>query len=95
MKNASRARLLGGGLRELLAAVAGVDAVQRRQPVEVARAVAVVDVAALAAHDHGDLVVGEAAHPREVQPQVAPRALAEVAAGRRRQMRGAVHFGQP
>ena len=70
--------LRGGRLAELGAAVADVHAVERREAVEVALAVLVVDVAALAPDDHGHrvvLVVG--AHAREVHPQVAPRQLLE------------------
>src|SRR6202012_747331 len=64
--------LVGGGLAELGAAVADVDAVERREPVEVALAVLVVDVAALAARDHGPLpAFGVGAHAREVHPEVA------------------------
>jgi hypothetical protein len=63
--------LLRGGLPELSAAVADVHAVQRREPVQVALAVLVVHVAAIASHDHRDVAVGVDAHPREVHPQVA------------------------
>jgi hypothetical protein len=47
------AGLVGAGLRDLLAAVPDVRAEQRAQPVEVAVAVLVEEVAALAAHDDG------------------------------------------
>src|SRR3954451_19714559 len=66
--------LPGRRLAELGAAVAGVDAEEAGEAVQVAVAVIVVDVAAVAANDDRDLplvVVG--AHPREVQPEVALR----------------------
>ena len=64
--------LARGRLAVLGAAVAGVDAEERRQPVEVFVAVLVVDVAALGAADHRDLVAGPVGpHPREVHPEVA------------------------
>ena len=50
--------LTRGRLADLGATVADVDAVQRREAVEIALAVLVVDVAALAARDHGHLVIG-------------------------------------
>ena len=63
--------LAGRGLAELGAAVAGVDAEEGGEAVEVALAVLVVDVAALAADDDRDLVVGAVgAHPREVHPEM-------------------------
>ena len=55
--------LARGGLAELGAAVAGVDAEQAGEAVEVALAVLVVDVAALAADDDRDLVVRAVARP--------------------------------
>ena len=45
------AQLRRRGVRQLGAAVADVHAVERREPVEVALAVSVVDVAALAGND--------------------------------------------
>ena len=66
------ADLGGGRLAVVGAAVAGVAAEERAEAVEVAVAVVVVDVGALAAGDDRDLVVGVvAAHSREVQPEVA------------------------
>src|SRR5439155_16830025 len=47
-----------------------VHAEERRQAVEVALAVLVPDVGALAAHDDGQLVVLVGAHAREVHPEV-------------------------
>ena len=59
-------------LPQLGAAVAGVDAEEAGEAVEVAVAVLVVDVAALAADDDRDLVVGPVgAHAREVHPEMA------------------------
>ena len=52
-----RLGLLGARLGELGAAVADLRREQPRQPVEVALSVLVPDVGALAAHDHGHLVV--------------------------------------
>ena len=70
--------LLVGRLGVLLAAVAGVDAEQGGQAVEVALAVVVEDVAALAAGDDRDLTIGERGHLREVQPQMAAGQRVEV-----------------
>ncbi len=78
---AQLASLVGAGLGDIGAPVADVHAEQRGQAVEVAVAVLVVDVAALAAHDDGDVVVGVGAHPREVHPQVALRQLLKAALG--------------
>src|SRR5690606_301533 len=59
--------------------VAGVDAEQRGQAVEVAVAVLVVDVAALGAGDDRNLVLGPvAAHAREVHPEVPARESLEL-----------------
>ena len=75
----------GGGVTELGAPVARVDAEERREPVQVALAVLVVDVAALAANDDRHLaVLAVGAHPREVHPQVAPGLLLK---GARRSLR--------
>ena len=63
-------------LAELGAAVAGVDAEEGGEAVEIALAVLVVDVGALAAGDDRDMVdavVGT--HPGEVHPQMAPGQL--------------------
>ena len=76
--------LLGRGLAELGAAVAGVYAEERGEPVEVALAVLVVDVAALAAHEDRHLVVRVGAHAREVHPEVALGQLLERALRRPR-----------
>ena len=54
-EEAELARLVGAGLRDVGAAVADVHAEQRAQAVEVAVAVLVPDVAALAADDDRDL----------------------------------------
>jgi hypothetical protein len=67
--------LARGGLAELGAAVTGVDAEERGEAVEIAVAVIVVDVGAVAAGDDRHLVIGERAHAREVHPQVALRQL--------------------
>ena len=72
-------RLRAAAAPELRAAVADVHAVQRRQAVEVALAVLVVDVAALAPDDHRHLVaLGVGAHAREVHPQVSLGLLLEI-----------------
>ena len=56
---------------ELGAAVAGVNAEEAGEAIEVAVAVLVEDVAALAADDDRDLVlVAVGAHPREVHPEM-------------------------
>ena len=75
-------RLPSRGLPELGAAVADVHAVQRREPVEVALAVLVVHVAAVALHDHRHVAVLVHPHPREVHPQVALGQLLQVRAAR-------------
>ena len=69
--------LLRGGLGQLRAAVAQLAHEQARQTVEVALAVHVVDVGALAADDDGHVgrVVGRVA--REVHPQVVAGSLLE------------------
>ena len=72
--------LRGRGLADLGAAVAGVHAEERREAVEVALAVLVVDVGALAARDDRDLVaVVVRAHAREVHPEMAARLLLKIA----------------
>src|SRR6185503_2794503 len=58
-------------LAQLRPPVAGVDAEQRREAVEVAVAVLVPDVGALAADDDRDVCSVEGAVAREVHPQVA------------------------
>ena len=74
--------LLGGGLADLGAAVAGVHAEQRGQAVEVALAVLVPDVAAVALDDDGQLVVRVRAHAGEVHPQVPACQLLQLATAR-------------
>ena len=71
---------------QLGAAVAGVDAEERGEPVEVAVAALVPYVRTLAPHDDRHLAVVERAQAREVHPQVALRPLGQVAgrAGARR-----------
>ncbi len=69
-------------LADLGAAMAGVAAEEPGQAVEVAVAVLVIDVDALAARDDRDRMLGVvAAHPGEVQPQVPASHLLEVLAG--------------
>ena len=75
--------LVGAGLRDVGAAVADVDAEQRAEPVEVAVAVLVPDVATLAADQHRDVsALLVRAHARVVQPQVALGQLLQVPGGR-------------
>jgi len=57
-----------GSLSELGAAVADVHAIERREPVEIALAVLVVHVTAIAADDHRNLVIVVDPHTREVHP---------------------------
>lgn len=60
-----------GGLAVLGAPVTGVDAEERREAVQVAVAVLVVDVAPVGPGDQWDLVVGAVgAHPREMHPKM-------------------------
>ena len=68
--------LLVGSVRELLATVPHVAEEEARQTVEVAPAVRIEDVAALAAHDHRHL--GARAQLREVHPEVLARQLLEL-----------------
>src|SRR4051794_21696797 len=65
------ARLRGGGIGELLAAVADVDAEQRRQRVEIPVAALVPALASLAADEDRHVLV--AADRGEVAPQMATR----------------------
>jgi len=66
------ADLGGHRVAELAAAVAGVDAEEGGEAVEIAVVVVIPDVAALPADDDRHLVLGpEGAHPREVHPKVA------------------------
>src|SRR6185437_13847894 len=64
--------LLCPGLDDVGTAVADVDAEQRRETVEIALSVLVVDVTALTADDDRNLVVLVGRHPREMHPQVTP-----------------------
>ena len=83
-EEAQLARLVGAGLGDVVATVADVDAEQGAERVEVLLAVVVPDVAALAAGDDRDLVVlAVAAHPGEMQPQVALGELLQVGSRRR------------
>ena len=73
-------RLRRRGLAHLGAPVAGVHAEERREAVEVALVVLVVDVGALAAHDDRDLVLLVVRpHAREVHPEMAACLLLELA----------------
>src|SRR4051795_11045728 len=88
-EEAELAGLVGAGLGDLVAAVADVHAEERAQAVEVAVAVLVPDVAAVALDDDRDvraLAVG--AHAAEVQPQVALGEVLERGRGRRGLSRG-------
>ena len=67
------ARLLGGRLGQLLAAVPDLYDEEPGQPVEVPLAAAVPDVGALAAHDHRHVGVGVRRQPGEVHPEVVAR----------------------
>ncbi len=79
-------------LAELGAAVAGVDAEEAGEAVEVALAVLVVDVAALAADDDRDLVVGAVGpHPGEVHPEMAFGQLLEAGVHSVRRLRRGCH----
>src|SRR5207248_4318573 len=62
--------LIGTGLSDVGAAVSDVHAEQRGEPVEIALAVLVIDVAALAAHDDGNFRVVVGGHPGEVHPEM-------------------------
>ena len=73
-----RAGLLGARLGELGAPVAQLRGEQPGQPVEVALAVLVPHVRALAAHHDRDLVGLVGPHAAEVHPQVATGLLAQV-----------------
>ena len=59
-------------------AVADVDREEARERIEIALAVRVGQIAAVAADDHRDLRVAVATHAGEVQPQVVSRGLLEV-----------------
>src|SRR5512132_485760 len=93
------ANLGGHRVAELGPAVAGVDAEERREAVEVAVAVVVPDVAALAAHDDRDFVLrAERTHPGEVHPEIALGQLLEGAClslGRVRGAGGCCHPSPP
>ena len=76
------AHLLERRLADLLAErVAEVYGEQAGQGIEVALAVHVLEVAAVAADDDGHLGVAVAAHAREVQPQVVARSLLKIGDG--------------
>jgi hypothetical protein len=62
--------LLDGRFGQLDPAVAGVDAEERGEAVQIAVAAGVPDVAAVAADDDRDLLVAVAAHPAEMHPEV-------------------------
>src|ERR671929_2124126 len=68
---AELARLGGGRFGQLMPSMAGLDDEQAGQPVEIAAAVLVPDVGALAPHDDRDLFLGVGAESSEVHPQVA------------------------
>ena len=87
--------LVGTGLDEIGAAVAHVDAEQRRQTVEIAVAVLVLDVATFAAHDDRDLVILVGRHAGEVHPQMATPELLERARLRPYRFLGACHAKSP
>jgi hypothetical protein len=80
-----------GGLAQLRAPVAGVDAEERGEAVEVAVAVLVPDVGALAANDDRDLRSVEGPVSREVHPQVAFGEFLEARLGRRGPRSGGRH----
>ena len=66
------------GLAQLGAAMAGVDAEERREPVEVTGAVLVPHVGALAPDDDGHLAIVVGAVSREVHPEVPLGELLEI-----------------
>lgn len=72
--------LLVRRLGELVTAVTGVDHEQAGEAVEVALALVVVDVGALATHDGGNGRVLVVRHAGEMHPQVVVRGSAEVLA---------------
>src|SRR5947209_2568061 len=73
------AHLRGGGLADLVAeAVADLHGEQARQGVEIALAVCVLEVAAVAAHDDRNVAVRVRAHAREVQPEMIAREALEL-----------------
>src|SRR4030095_12577865 len=79
----------GHRVAELGPAVAGVDAEERGEAVEVTVAVVVPDVAAVAAHDDRDFVLrAERTHPGEVHPEIALGLLLEGACLSLRRFRG-------
>ncbi len=87
--------LVGSGLDEVRATVTDVDAEQGREPVEVAVALVVVDVAALAPGDDRDVTVRVGAHPREVHPEVTATELLERARFGSHCLFGARHAPSP
>ena len=78
------AHLLERRLADLLAVgVADLDGEEACERVEVALAVRVFEVAAVASDDHRDFPVAVAAHAREMQPEVVARSLLVVEIGAR------------
>src|SRR4029450_6669793 len=93
------ADLGGHRVAELGPAVAGVDAEERGEAIEVTVAVVVPDVAAAAAHDdRGFVLRAERTHPGEVHPEIALGLLLEGACltlGRVRGARRCCHPSPP
>ena len=83
------------GLAELRAAMAGVDAEEGGEAVEVAVAVLVPDVGALAADDDRHVGSSYAPMPREVHPQVPLGELLEIRGGGRHGCAGRCHLDLP
>ena len=81
------------GVAELRPAVAGVDAEEGREAVQIAVALLVPDVGPLAADDDRDVGVVVGAVPREVHPQVALGELLEIRGGGRHGCAGSCHLG--
>jgi hypothetical protein len=71
-------RLLRGHVGQPLAAVADLGDEEAGEAVEVALALGVVDVGALATGDDGDVGLVVGGHPREVHPQVVPGGALQV-----------------
>jgi hypothetical protein len=72
------AGLLGRRLGKLRASVPDLDDEQPREPVEIALALVVPDVRAVAAHNHGHVAALIRRHPGEMHPQVLARAVRQV-----------------
>ena len=93
---AQLAGLVGARLGDVLAAVADVHAEQRAEPVEVALALVVPDVAAVALDDHRDLVLlAVGAHAAEVQPQMTLGELLQATRSRGGARRHELSFSNP